>query len=219
MELLDVINTNGTCRFYKEDPVEGELIVRLLQAAQKGPSGSNRQPVQFLVVRDAGKRQAIQDLYLPIWDQYMQKARSGEWKVGGSEKFLSNADHFAQNMAKVPVHVVVCFNIDDMQPIDTGLNRPSVAGGSSIYPVIQNFMLAARNEGLGTTLTTLLCLGEQALRPVLGIPESVGTAAVVTLGWPAKSFPKKLKRRPLSEITFGDTYGEVMAEVTALPSN
>lgn len=213
MELLDVINTNGTCRFYKEDPVDGELIVRLLQAAQKGPSGSNRQPVQFLVVRNAKKRQAIQDLYLPIWDQYMAKARSGEWKVGGAEKFLSNADHFAQNLAKVPVHVVVCFNIEDVQPIDANLNRPSVVGGSSIYPVIQNFMLAARNEGLGTTLTTLLCLGEDALRPVLGIPDSVATAAVVTLGWPAKPFPKKLKRRPLSEIAFGDTYGDVLPEI------
>jgi len=212
MELLDVINTNGTCRFYKDDPVDGELIVRLLQAAQKGPSGSNRQPVQFLVVRDAAKRQAIQDLYLPIWDQYMEKARSGEWKVGGAEKFLSNADHFAQHMATVPVHVVVCFNIADMQPIDTNLGRPSVAGGSSIYPVIQNFMLAARNEGLGTALTTLLGLAEKELRPVLGIPETVGTAAVVTLGWPEKPFPKKLKRRPLSEIAFADTYGEVMAE-------
>ena len=57
MELLDAINTNGTCRYYTEQPVDGDLIVRLLQAAQKGPSGSNRQPVQFLVVRDAQKRQ------------------------------------------------------------------------------------------------------------------------------------------------------------------
>ena len=213
MDLLEVINTNGTCRYYKPDPVPGEIIVRLLQAAQKGPSGSNRQPVQFLVVRDAGKRQAIQDLYLPIWDQYMEKARSGQWKVGGNEKFLANADHFAQNMAQVPVHLVVCFNIEDIQPIDAGLDRPSVVGGSSIYPVIQNFMLAARNEGLGTTLTTLLCLAEEKLKPVLDIPANVGTAAVVTLGWPAKSFPRKLKRRPLSEIAFGETYGEVMTEL------
>lgn len=214
MELLDVINTNGTCRFYKEDPVEAEIIIRLLEAAQKGPSGSNRQPVQFLVVRDALKRQAIQDLYLPIWDQYLQKAKSGEWKVGGNEKFLANADHFARNLAAVPVHLVVCFNVADIQPIDAGLDRPSVVGGSSIYPVIQNFMLAARNEGLGTTLTTLLCLAENELRPILGIPESVGTAAVVALGWPEKPFPKRLKRRPLSEIVFSDTYGEAMLELS-----
>ncbi|MGR8948975.1 MAG: nitroreductase family protein [Gammaproteobacteria bacterium] len=213
MELLDAINTNGTCRYYKTDPVDGDIIVRLLRAAQKGPSGSNRQPVQFIVVRDAAKRQAIQDLYLPIWDQYMEKARSGAWKVGGNEKFLANADHFAQNMAQVPVHVVVCFNSEDIQPIDAGLDRPSVVGGSSIYPVIQNFLLAARNEGLGTTLTTLLCLAEEELKPVLGIPANVGTAAVVTLGWPAKPFPKKLKRRPLSEITFADRYGEIMSEL------
>ena len=215
MELLEAINTNGTCRYYKPDPVDGDIIVRLLQAAQKGPSGSNRQPVQFVVVRDAEKRQAIADLYLPIWDKYMEKAQSGEWRVGGNAKFLENANHFAQNMAKVPVHLVVCFNIEDVQPIDAELNRPSVVGGSSIYPVIQNFMLAARNEGLGTTLTTLLCLAEGELKTVLGIPATVATAAVVTLGWPDKPFPKKLKRRPLSEIAFGDTYGEVMPEVRA----
>ena len=126
MELLDAINTNGTCRYYTEQPVDGDLIVRLLQAAQKGPSGSNRQPVQFLVVRDAQKRQAIADLYLPIWDKYMEKAQSGEWKVGGNNKFLERADHFARNMAKVPVHLVVCFNIDDIQPITCVeiVNRP-----------------------------------------------------------------------------------------------
>ena len=213
MELLDAINTNGTCRYYTQEPVDGDLIVRLLQAAQKGPSGSNRQPVQFLVVRDAQKRQAIEDLYLPIWDKYMENALSGAWKVGGNNKFLERADHFARNMAKVPVLLVVCFNIEDIQPVDAGLDRPSVVGGSSIYPVVQNFMLAARNAGLGTTLTTLLCLAEDQLKEVLGIPPHVGTAAVVALGWPEKPFPKKLKRRPLSEVTFGDTYGEVMQEV------
>ncbi|MEM7467544.1 MAG: nitroreductase family protein [Pseudomonadota bacterium] len=215
MDLLEAINTNGTCRFYKDDPVDGETIVRLLQAAQKGPSGSNRQPVQFLVVRDADKRQAIQDLYLPIWDQYMEKAKSGAWEVRGNNKFLSNADHFARNIALVPVHLVVCFNVEDIQPIDAALDRPSVVGGSSIYPVIQNFLLAARNEGLGTTLTTLLCLAENELKTLLGIPANVGTAAVITVGWPAKPFPKRLKRRPLSEITFADTYGEPMPEVSS----
>ena len=201
--------------FYTDRPVDGDIIVRLLQAAQKGPSGSNRQPVQFLVVRDAKKRQAIEDLYLPIWNQYMEKAQSGAWKVGGNEKFLARANHFAQHMAQVPVHVVVCFNIEDIQPVDADLDRPSVVGGSSIYPVVQNFMLAARNEGLGTTLTTLLCLAENDLKALLGIPPNVGIAAVVTLGWPEKPFPKKLKRRPLSEVTFGDTYGEVMPEIKA----
>jgi nitroreductase len=72
---------------------------------------------------------------------------------------------------------------------------------------VQNLMLAARGEGLGTVLTTLLVLAETEIKTLLGIPEDLATAAVIALGWPARPFPKKLKRRPLADIAFADSYG------------
>jgi nitroreductase len=72
---------------------------------------------------------------------------------------------------------------------------------------VQNLMLAARAEGLGTTLTTLLALAEPQIKTLLNIPEHIATAAVVMLGWPAKPFPKSLKRKPLTEAAYLDAYG------------
>ena len=213
MDLMEAIRTNGTCRYYTTEPVSDDHIVRVLEAAQLGPSGSNRQPVRFLVVRDAVKRRGLQDLYLPVWVDYLGKMRNAAASDGKRLKFLEKADHYAQHMADVPVQIVICYGLSDVVPVDSALDRISVVGGSSIYPMVQNLLLAARNEGLGSTLTTLLCVVEPEVRTLLDIPEGVGTAAVIGLGWPAKPFPKKLKRRPLVEICFADSYGEALAEV------
>ena len=83
-----------------------------------------------------------------------------------------------------------------------------MVGGASIYPSLQNVLLAARAEGLGTALTTLLCAVEPQVKELLDIPADVLTAALVPLGYPVEPFPKKLARRPLSEICFGDAWGE-----------
>jgi nitroreductase len=76
-----------------------------------------------------------------------------------------------------------------------------------VYPSVQNLILSARAEGLGTALTTLLCAVEPDVKALLAIPDDVATAAMVALGYPAKGFPKKLARRPLAESCFTDTYG------------
>lgn len=141
MDLTEAIRTNGTCRHCKIDPVSDDHIVQVLEAAQFGPSGSNRQPVRFLVVRDAVKRRGLQDLYLSVW-----------------------ADHHAQHMANVPVPIL---------------------------------LLATRDEGLGSTLTTSLFVVEPEMCTLLDVQEDVGTATVIGLGWPAKPFPQKPKLRPL----------------------
>jgi nitroreductase len=82
-----------------------------------------------------------------------------------------------------------------------------VVGGASIYPAVQNLLLAARSLGLGTALTTLLCADEPAVKALLHIPHDISTAATLALGWPLKAFPKQLRRRPLEEIAFGERYG------------
>ena len=208
MELLDAIKTTNACRAYKSDAVADELLLEVLDAARWAPSGSNRQPVSFIAVRDAAKRRALHDLYQPLWQNILQKYSSGEMGSGLKPAALARVDHFAQHLAEVPVLIVVCAAINQITAIDAGLARQSVTGGSSIYPAVQNLMLAARNRGLGTTLTTILCLAEREVQDVLGIPRDVATAAMITLGWPEKPFPRKLARRPLTEMVHLDTYGK-----------
>ncbi|MGD9603431.1 MAG: nitroreductase family protein [Gammaproteobacteria bacterium] len=207
MDVLEAMQTLNACRYYKTDPVPDALVAKVLNSARWAATGSNNQPVSYVVVRDAAKRRAIHDLYQPIWDMVMQKYASGEIKSGFDAKFLANVDHFARHLADVPVHIVVCANWKVLTALDANLDRTVLTPGSSVYPAVQNLMLAARSEGLGTVLTTLLVLAEKEIRTLLNIPDDLATAAVITLGWPAKPFPKKLKRKPLATTAFLDSYG------------
>lgn len=210
MELLDAMQTMNACRYYKPDPVADDVLARVLNAARWAATGSNKQPVSLVAVRDAAKRQALHDLYQPIWAMAMQKYSSGEFKHGFTPSFLQHVDHFAKHIAEVPVHVVVCAEWQGLTAIDANLGRTVLTPGSSIYPAVQNLMLAARNEGLGTTLTTLLGFVEPQIKALLDIPEPIATAAVVMLGWPAKPFPARLKRKPLATMAFLDSYGAAL---------
>ena len=89
-------------------------------------------------------------------------------------------------------------------------SRDPVVYGGSIYPSVQNLLLACRNEGLGAALTTLLCHHEPKVKELLNIPDGVATAAHIAIGWPAKPFPKKLSRRPVSDYSYIESYGESM---------
>jgi nitroreductase len=216
MDLIEAMRTTHACRAYKTDPVPDDLLVKVLDGARWAPSGSNKQPVTFLVVKDAAKRRALHDLYQPLWDDILQKYEAGDIRAGFRPGFMQRVDHFAKHLKDVPVMIVVCAAVDELTPMDANLGRLTVAGGSSIYPAVQNLMLAARNEGLGTTLTTILCIAEADVRALLGIPDDIATTAMITLGWPAKPFPKKLHRKPLADIAFLDVYGTVLPGADAL---
>jgi nitroreductase len=207
MEFRETIETTGTCRFYKTDAVPDDVLKRVVDAARFAPTGGNRQGVRFLLVRDAAKRKALRDLYVPLWEQYASRAVAHPGAP--LPKLLANADHMARHLDEIPVHVVVCAQTGDLMATDRHLERVSVVAGASIYPSVQNLLLAARTEGLGTALTTLLCAVEPKVKELLSIPDKVATAALIALGYPEKGFPKKLalSRKPVSEIAFADTYG------------
>lgn len=204
MDFREVIETAGTCRFYRPDPVPEDALRRVLDAARWAPTGGNRQGVRLVVVRDGAKRRQLRDLYLPLWEQYAGRAAS---RPGAPmPRLLANADHMARHLHEVPVLIVVCAQLADLLATDRHLDRLTIVGGASVYPSVQNLLLAARNEGLGTALTTLLCAVEPQVKALLAIPDGVATAALIPLGVPAKPFPKRLARRPLDEIAFGDAW-------------
>lgn len=207
MMFQEVIETTGTCRFYRSDAVPADVLARVLDAARFAPSGGNRQPVRFIAVRDREKKRTLRELYLPIWTAYAARIKEAAPHDPARARLLGNADHFAQHLDAVPVLLVVCALLSDVLPTDQGLGRLSIVGGASVYPAVQNVLLKAREEGLGTALTTLLCMVEPQVQQLLHIPEAIATAAVIALGYPAKPFPKRLRRRPLAEVAFADEYG------------
>jgi nitroreductase len=212
MNFDELIRTNGTCRYYESTEVADDVLARVLDASRWAPSGGNRQPLSLLAVRNRQLKTALQALYEPIWNEFLNGIYAGENKYKARPKLLVDADHFAKHLDQIPVLLIVCARLADVQPTDVSLDRLSVVGGASIYPSVQNILLKARQEGLGTALTTLLCAVEPEVKLLLDIPADISTAAMVTMGWPSKPFPRNLSRRPLSEFAFIDRYGSKLFE-------
>jgi len=202
-DFFQVVGTQRAMRRLKPDPVPEEYIKKLIWAATRAPSGGNRQPWRFLVVTGAEKRKGLAALYKDAWDSYVkqgyadQPALSPE-AAASNEKVLRSAQYLADHMAEVPVLILVCtFALEVNQ---------GIASGSSIYPAIQNLMLAARALGLGTALTTLHRWNEPKVRELLGIPATAETAALIPVGWPMGKFGAGL-RQPVEAVTYWDTWG------------
>ena len=208
MELMDVMTTSGTCRFFKTDEVSDDVLARVLDAARWAPTGGNRQGVRFVAVRDVAKRRQLAEWYRETWAPYAARTRASLERASAPTGILDRAQHFADHLEDIPVLLVVCAQWDAIYPTDHELGRISVVGGCSIYPAVQNVLLKAREEGLGAALTTLLCRYEPQVKELLSIPDGVITAAHVALGWPEKPLPSKLNRRPVSDYAFLDTFGE-----------
>jgi nitroreductase len=206
MELTEAMRTTGTCRYFSPDPVPDEVLRAAFDVARFGPQGGNRQPVRWIVVRDAATKQALADLYLPLWKAYFDGIASGEVNVGALPKTVTDADTFAENLAGVPAIVVACAELDGLHPTDTELGRLSVVGGGSIYPTVQNLCLALRDQGVASAFTTLLCITEPAVRELLHIPDGFITAGHIAIGYPAHGFPTRLTRTPVEEIVFAEAF-------------
>jgi nitroreductase len=206
MDVIETIKTTGACRYFRPDPVPDDVLERVFDAARFGPQGGNRQPVRYIVVRDPALRNQLAEWYLPYWNRIVDMASRGEYR--GSARLLSDGTHMANHFGEIPVLVVVCAVLGDLARTDAELDRPGIVGGASVYPSVQNLMLAARNEGLGTTLTTLLCAVEPQVKDLLNIPPELITCATIALGYPERPLPKKLTRGPVSTMVFCDHYGE-----------
>lgn len=206
MELTEAMRTTGTCRYFRADPVPDEVLHAAFDAARFGPQGGNRQPVRWVVVRDAAHKQALADLYLPLWKAYFDGIASGDVNVGALPKSVTDADTFAENLATVPAIVVACAEASGLHPTDTELGRLSVVGGGSIYPTVQNLCLALRDQGVATAFTTLLCITEPAVKKLLNIPAEFITAGHIAIGYPARGFPTKLSRSPVEEIVYSESF-------------
>jgi len=208
MELDEAMRTTGTCRYFREDPVPDQVLHAAVDAARFGPQGGNRQPVRWVVVRDPRRKQALADLYLPIWEAYFAGLSDGTVQANALPTTVLDADHFARHLATVPAILVLCAETSGLHPTDTELGRLSVVGGASIYPTMQNLCLALRGHGVASAVTTLLCIVEPQVREMLQIPDDYITAAHVAVGYPAKPFPRKLTRSPVEDIVSLERFGE-----------
>lgn len=197
MELSDAIRSVGACRRFLDREVPDEVLWRALEAARFGPQGGNRQPVRFVIVREAEQKRRLGVLYVEQWRRYTGRAVETL-----PTESLGDVDLFARDFGSHPAIVVVCAHLQSLLATDARLGRLSIVGGASVYPIVQNFLLALRDQGVASALTTLLCAREPEVKELLGIPEEYATAAHVAVGYPARPFPRRLRRRPVEELAF-----------------
>ncbi|MGB7050812.1 MAG: nitroreductase family protein [Acidimicrobiales bacterium] len=182
------------CRRFTDRPVDDELLQRCLEAAVHAPSAENRQPWQFVVVRDPAVREALSELTRRAWREGGRRYSEGRLAPG----LLAAVDHGAEvGMGTAPVIIVVCG--------DAGLGLEATLP-ASVYPAVQNLLLAATALGLGSAMTTLATVFGHELRHLLDLPPTVRPMAVVPLGWPPRSLSAP-RRLPLSERVHRDRYG------------
>ncbi len=209
IELFEAMQTCRTLRRLRSDPVPEDLLRKVLTAATWAPSGGNRQPWRFLVVRDPARKHQLREWYLPIWRNFSQAYSRGLERLppaarGPHTRMLAAADYLAEHFHEAPVVIVVCVHIPDLAITDAGLDRPSVVGGASIYPAVQNLILACRAVGLGAALTTLLCQKEPEVRALLGIPEDWATCAHLPVGYPQGKGHGPVKRHSVARVAYLD---------------
>jgi nitroreductase len=193
-EFFDVVTRQRACRSFSQRPVPDDLVERVLVAATHAPSAENRQPWVFVVVRDPGRRRAIGELMRRAWR--MGGRRHSEERLPAA--LLRDVERGAEGgIAGAPVLVVVGGDASAALP----QTLPS-----SVYPAVQNLLLAATAVGLGSALTTLATLAEDELRALVGLPRHVVPMAVVPLGWPSRPLGPP-RRQPLADRAHRETYG------------
>jgi len=213
MDLYEAMRCAPTSRRFTGEDVAPAALERALENARFAPSGGNRQGWRVLVVRDPQLRKALAELYLPRWRAYMEQTRGAammrepEGHGPVRLRMVKRADEYAERLAELPVHLVIGVCMGDVLATDEGLDRTSIVGGASIYPFVQNLLLALRAEGLGAAMTTLLVPAEVEVRILLGIPDDVALACHVGVGHRADPWPEQLRRRPVAEFAFADRYG------------
>jgi nitroreductase len=214
MDLLEAMRCAPTSRRFKAQEVPRELLVRALDSARFAPSGGNRQGWRVVVVQEPGRRRALRDLYLPRWRAYMEQtggarlAEDPEQAGSRRARMVRLADEYAERLHEVPVHLLVGVRLEDLAVTDAELPRQSIVGGASVYPFVQNLLLALRGEGLGTAMTTLLVPAEAEVRRLLEIPEEIALAAHIGVGYRDDPWPAKLSRRPVAEFASAERFGE-----------
>jgi nitroreductase len=212
MDVIETIRTTRAMRRYGDEPVSDDEIWSCLRAAVQAPSGGNLQPWRFLVVRDPEIRSRLGDVYRRAYDRYEPAllASLPEFPNDAArdafERTRRASRHLAEHLGDAQALVLflmprIDLTLSDAEgPLDIGTLH------ASVYPAVQNFMVAARSLGIGTVLTTVYRIYQNDARHVCDVPESFEIAALVPMGRPRGRFGVA-PRRPAERVTYWDRFG------------
>lgn len=221
VELREALRTTGAVRRFRSDPVPDETLYRILDTARFAPSGGNRQGWRVVVLRDAAVRRAVRDLYLPGWYEYLAMRAAGltpwapvtdadaERQALGAvaEIAAAGAAHpgFAEELDQVPVLLAVLADLRRLAAVDRDNPGYTMVGGASIFPFVWSVLLAAKDEGLGGVMTTMVVRRQEEIRALLHAAPELVVVSLVALGAPEVPPPTRLRRDRVEAFTTVDT--------------
>ncbi len=213
MELYDAMRTTFAAREFTGEDVPDEVLHRILDNARFAPSGGNRQGWKVIVVRNDETKQRLGELCWPAMRIAAKQTQAGEvyWQsvtpssvdeaAAAKDESLPIVVPMFEQLSQVPVVLVIAVDLRLVASMDKNLDRVGVSSGASIYPLVWNIILSARNEGYGGALTTLLATAEGEAQELLGLQSYEAVAAMVPVGRPVKQLTK-LSRKPVEEFAF-----------------
>lgn len=212
IELYEALCTTRAVRRLRPDPIPERVLERVLCAATCAPTGGNAQPWRVLVLTDPERKRALAEHFAPTWEIYSSPGREAmqrlpEEKRARGMKVMAAGDHLARHFAQAPVILVFCH---DPRMLAQGVPddpQPKFLFGGSLYPAIQNLLLACRAEGLGGVLTTMIWRREAEVLQQLGIPDPWRLHAVVPIGYPRGGGHGPLARKAVSAMAYRDEWG------------
>lgn len=202
MPLAEAMRTQRAIRRLKPDPVDDVVLLRCIDLALKAPTGGNSQSWEWILVRDLDVKAKLGRFYRQSWSVYGElgrRLRGGDQRV---RKIIDAVQWQVDHFEEIPVLVVPCLR-------GLRLTFLPVLGSSyygSIYPAIQNFLLACRAEGLGAALTTLPLWSSMLSRRALGLPFGVQPVAVIPVGWPRGRYGPT-SRKPVRKVVHYERWG------------
>ncbi len=208
MGIFDVIYNCRAMRRIKPDPVPEELLLKLIDAANQAPSGSNAQNGRWIVVRDRAVKEKLAELNMRVFQAYTAptSGRPNELPHQSADKRAKMLDAVrwqAENFADIPAHVIACLQTGP-GPLRDTFSAGAGAGGS-IWPGVQNLLLAARALGLAATPTTFAIADRAAAKDALNLPDDIQPFALIPVGYPMGNFGP-VTRRPVEEIMRWDRW-------------
>jgi nitroreductase len=202
MPLEEAITTQRALRRLKPDPVDDALLLRLVELALKAPTGSNAQNWEFIVIKDAAVKAQLGRRNRQAWSLYGWLGRRANRGNAKMNRLLDAVQWQADHFEEIPVVIVACLR-------GPRLPFPNAAATSyygSIFPSVQNLLLAARAAGLGAALITLPLWSTFSVRRILGLPWNVTPCAVIPIGWPVGRYGPTT-RRPVGDVVSLDRFG------------
>ena len=203
MQLVEAMRTTPSTRQFTDDDLPDDVLYEILERARFAPNGGNRQAWRLIVVRDAGTKARLAELYDLGMREYAAHAAAGLVPFVAAEahhRTEAAVDLEAARdapvamdtsyLARVPVLLVILLDLSNCSAVDSGLDRLSIAAGASVYPFAHNILLAARDAGFGGHFTSVLARQEPAVRELLGIPNHFALATMLPLGRPAREITR-----------------------------